>query len=132
MRDLAFMALGAATFIVIDIGIVEAVNYSTGCTGPFVKKVIALQNQQPGEIVFYKVHADGDAIKFMANLDKPIKPRFIKSPESILMCKEPAYFIAADKDLADLPKDVAQHVKYLDSGKIGHKNYVVFNISEAL
>ncbi|MDO8303452.1 MAG: hypothetical protein Q7T18_09440, partial [Sedimentisphaerales bacterium] len=107
-------------------------NYRRDRTVPFVAKVLALQSQRPGDIVFYKIGSDSEAIKFMAAIDKPIKPQFINSPEAILSCKEPAYFIAMDKDFADLPKDVAPHIKRLDSGKIGHDDCVIFNIYGSL
>jgi 4-amino-4-deoxy-L-arabinose transferase-like glycosyltransferase len=128
MRDLALMAAGAATFIVIRVCIERPIGYSSNRTKPFVQMVETLQREKQGGIVFYKITADGDAIKFMVNLDKPIKPQFINSPEAILNCKEPAYFTSTDKDFADLPKDVAQHVKRLAGGKIGGDDCVVFTL----
>ena len=97
VRDLTFMAIGAATFIIITVCIEKPISYSHNRTRPFVEKVETLQRQKQGEIVFYKITADGEAIKFMVNLDKPIKPQFINSPEAILNCKEPAYFIAKER-----------------------------------
>jgi hypothetical protein len=120
------MTVGAATFIIINMCIEEPVSYSHNHTKPFVEKVETLQRQKQAEIVFYRISADGDAIKFMVNLDKPVKPQFINSPEAILNCKEPAYFISTDKDFADLPKDVAQHLKRLAGGKIRGEDCVVF------
>jgi 4-amino-4-deoxy-L-arabinose transferase-like glycosyltransferase len=126
-RDFVFMAIGTLTFILIIGGIEEPLNYSSRRTLPFVEKVESLRKQNPGDIVFYKIEADGEAIKFMANLDKPIKPQFINSPEDILNYKEPVYFIAMDEDLDNLPKETAQHIKRLDTGKISRKDCTVFN-----
>jgi hypothetical protein len=131
-KEVAMMSIGIATFIGITIGIAEPINFDSYRTGPFVEKVVTLQKQQPGDIVFYKISADGDAIKFMANLDKPIKPQFINSPEAIVSCKELLYFIAREKDFADLPKEVARHIKRLDSGQIGNDDCVIFNIGGSL
>jgi hypothetical protein len=91
-----------------------------------VEKVETLQKQNQGDLVFYKIGADAEAIKFMANLDKPVKPQFIKSPEAILGYTVPVYFISKQEEFANLPKDVAQHVKILANGSIGGDNCVVF------
>ncbi len=132
MRDLVFTAVGTLTFIVIVVGIAEPIDYSRERTLPFVEKVESLRNRKPGDIVFYKINADSEAIKFMANLDKPINPQFINSPEAILNCKVPAYFIAMDKDFDALPQNIAQRLEQLDNGKIGVDDCVVFSICGSL
>jgi 4-amino-4-deoxy-L-arabinose transferase-like glycosyltransferase len=125
-RDLGLMIIGAVTFNIIIVCIGEPVEYDLNKSRPFVEKVETLQRQNQGDLVFYKISADGAAIKFMINLDKPVEPQFIRSPEAILNCKEPAYFISKEKDFADLPKDVAQHIRHLASGKIGRDDCVIF------
>ncbi len=126
MRDLAVMAVGTVTFIVIVVGINEPINYRHSSTKPFVAKVEALRSQQSGDVVFYKVSSDGEAIKFMANLDEPLKPRFIHDAEDILNFQIPTYFIAMKDDFDALPKNVTPHIKRLDSGKIGRDDCIVF------
>lgn len=129
-REMALAAVGAATFVGILVGIAEPITYHRERTGPFVAKVLALQSQRPGDIVFYKISADSDAIKFMVNLDKPVRPDFIDAPEAILNCKVPAYFIAREKDFARLPQAVAQKVNVVDRGTISHGASVVFTRSD--
>jgi 4-amino-4-deoxy-L-arabinose transferase-like glycosyltransferase len=126
MRDLAFMAVGTVTFIVIVVGINEPINYYLNITKPFVAKVEALRSQQPGEVVFYKINADSEAIKFTANLDKPFNPRFINDAEDILNFQIPTYFIAMKDDFDALPKNVKPHINRLDSGKISRDDCIVF------
>jgi len=126
MRDLAFMAVGTVTFIVIVVGIEEPINYNRNRTKPFVAKVEALRSQQSGEVVFYNINADGEAIKFMANLDKPLEPRFIRDAEDILDFQIPAYFITMKDDFDALPTNVMQQIKLLYSGKIGHDDCIIF------
>ena len=126
-RELALAAVGVLTFIFIVVDIEEPISYSNNRTRPFVEKIISMQKQQQGDIVFYKITADGDAIKFMVNLDKPLIPQFVKTPEALLAFKTPAYFIAAKNNFDALPKD---HVKLLDSGKISGDDCVVFTLFE--
>ncbi len=129
--EFAFVAIAAVMFIVIKIGITDVRNFNRNRTRPFVQKVISLQKQQPGEIAFYKIGSDSDAIKFMANLDKPILPKFANSPETILSYNEPVYFISTNKDFIDLPEYVAHHVRELDHGKIDNTECVIFKIEES-
>jgi 4-amino-4-deoxy-L-arabinose transferase-like glycosyltransferase len=125
-RDLVLTTIGAVTLVIITVCIEEPIACDLDGTRPFVEKVETLQKQNQGDLVFYKIGADKEAIKFMVNLDKPVKPQFIKSPEAILSYRVSVFFISREEDFADLPKDVAQHVKLLASGKIGGDNYVVF------
>lgn len=122
--ELALMFIGGTAFIGMIIGIVEPINYSRNRTGPFVQMVASLQRSESRGIVFYKMNPDGDAIKFMVNLDKPIKPQFIRSPKAVLNCKEQAYFIALEKDFDVLPPD---RVHVLGRGKIGHTDCIIFD-----
>jgi 4-amino-4-deoxy-L-arabinose transferase-like glycosyltransferase len=130
LHQMVLTSIGAATFIIIVIGIEEPISYTRDSTGPFVQKVEALQKQKPGELVFYKISRDGEAIKFMVNLDKPVTPQFVKSPDALLGVKEPAYFIAMKKDFNALPDDVAQRVKIVASGTISHEDTVVFTLPD--
>ena len=124
--DLAFMAIGTVTFIVIVIGISEPINYYHSKTKPFVAKLEALQSRQVREVVFYKINADSEAIKFMANLDKPFKPCFIYDAKDIINYSIPVYFIAIRDDFNTLPNDILPYIRRLDSGKIGRDDCVVF------
>jgi len=97
-KEVALMSIGLAAFIGITVGIADPIKYNSDRTGPFVAKVLLMQSQRPGDIVFFKIGADDEAIKFMAALDKPIKPRFIKSAEDIAGLRISAYFIAMKKE----------------------------------
>ena len=125
-KDIALMAVGTLTFIITVICIIEPIDYYHRNTRPFVEKVEALQAVKSGEIVFYKIGADSEAVKFMANLDKPIKPQFISIPDDILKYHQPAYFIALKSDFEQLPENIKSRMKLLNIGKIGHDDCVVF------
>ncbi len=126
IRDLAYIAVGTVTFILIIVGINEPINYYYNNTKPFVAKIETLRFQQPGEIIFYKIYPNSEAIRFMANLDEQLNPRFIRDAEDILDFQIPAYFIALKDDFYALPKNVTSHIKRLDSGKIGRDDCIVF------
>ena len=126
IRDVAYTAIGTVTFILIIVGINEPINYYYNNTQPFVAKVETLRSQQPSEIIFYKIYPNSEAIKFMVNLDKPIKPHFICDANDIINYSIPAYFIALKDDFDTLPNDILPCTKCLDSGKIGRDDCVIF------
>jgi len=118
--------IATLAFIIFNIGIVEPVSYSFEKTKPLVHKVENLLNQHPGRLVFYRVGPDGEDIKFMANMNRLIKPYFIQSPQAILNYQHSAYFITKQSEYTQLPKPIAQHIQLLLKGTIGHQQCVVF------
>jgi 4-amino-4-deoxy-L-arabinose transferase-like glycosyltransferase len=126
-QDIALAAVGAAVFIIVNIGIVEPVSLAVESTKPFVEKVKSLQKEQPGEIAFYQIGPDAEDIKFMVNYNKPVKPIFIQKAENLLRQPSQVYFIALQKGFNNLPEKIAQRMQVQFYGKIGHKDCVVFS-----
>ncbi len=126
-RDFTFLAVGTITFIILMIYIAEPIDNYHNNAGPLAAQIEALQSKQAGEVVFYRIDADGEAIKFMANFDMPLKPQFINNPDYILNFHTPAYFIALKEDFEDLPENITARIKLLDIGKIGRNDCVVFS-----
>ena len=125
-KDFALLIVGTITFIIVMICIIEPVDYYHSSTNPFASKIKILQSQEPGQVVFYKIGADSEAIKFMANYDMPLKPRFINNPEDMLDFNFPVYFIAMKGDYETVPKNITTHIRLLDFGKIGHDECAIF------
>ncbi len=127
-RDMATMAIAVAAFITIYVGIAQPINLALETTRPFVARVKLLQEDRPGDIVFYRIGPDGEDIKFMVNYDKPLKPAFLISPEELLDSRQYSYFITRDRDFDGLPDDVKSCTKVHIKGKIGHRACTVFTI----
>jgi 4-amino-4-deoxy-L-arabinose transferase-like glycosyltransferase len=125
VKEAMFLAMGVFVFVGIIVGVEEPIGYGRDRTRPFVEQIKALQSKQPAEIVFYKISADGDAIKFMVNIDKPLKPQFVKTPETLFSVRMPAYCIAEQNNFDALPQD---RVKHIASGRINGDDCVVFTL----
>ncbi len=125
-HEFAFLSIGILTFMGSLIFIAEPIDNYHNSTSSLVAKIETLCSQEAGEIVFYRIHPDGQAIKFMANFDAPIQPRFITKPNDILDLNMPAYFIALKEDFESLPENIMQHVKLIDFNKIGRDDCVIF------
>lgn len=128
VRDLALIAIGAVAFNAFNILIVESIYYGRETTKPFVKKVESLQKRQEGEIVFYRIGPDAEDIKFLVNMERLVRPAFIKQPEEIASFPRRAYFIARENNFAQLPPEVLGRIRLLLRGKIGHRECVVFTL----
>ncbi len=127
-RDMATMAIAVAAFITICVGIAQPINLALETTQPFVARVKLLQEERPGDIVFYRIGPDGEDIKFMANYDEPPKPAFAASPEELMDSRQYSYFITEQHDFDGLPDDVKSRTKVRIEGKIGHRACIVFTI----
>lgn len=121
------MSTGVLAFIIFSIGIIDPFIYNRELTKPFVEKVENLIKAKPGIIAFYKIGPDAEDIKFVVNMKYPVKPEFVTTAQNLLLCNTNTYFIASQKDFGDLPNDIAQKMKILFYGKIGHENCVVFS-----
>jgi len=113
-------------FIFSNICILEPINYAIEKTQPFVQAIKTLQARQYHPFVFYKIGPDAEDIKFMVNLNQPIKPIFIQNQSVLLHYQKPVYFIALLSDFSQLPQD--SRIQVLYKGKIGHRKSVIFRL----
>ncbi len=126
----ALLGVGLATFMTLNIFMVEPITVSLNRVQPFVEQVIA-HRAAAQAIVFYRLGPDAEDVKFMVALDKPLQPLFVETPEQLLSMQSPALFIAKQDDFDALPADVRQHFVVLVTGKIGHRACVAFSAVKA-
>ena len=127
-RDLALLAVGAAVVVVVTVGVAGPVSFSLEQTGPFVRKVEALQAEKPGDVVFFRVGPDGEDIKFMVNLSRPARTQFVTDLDAIANPRETHYIIAKEEVFRSLPADADRRIRVQLRGRIGHKDFVVFTL----
>jgi 4-amino-4-deoxy-L-arabinose transferase-like glycosyltransferase len=129
--DSGLRSLGicAAVFAIVSIGVVDPINYSQERTKPFVGQVEALQERQPGDIVFFRMGPDQEDIKFAANASKPIEPRFIRSFDELKQSGRGDYIVAEEPVFQSLPAEIGNRARSLLRGKIGHESVVVFTLA---
>ena len=125
-RDMYLLAVGVATYIVVHIGVASPIAASLERTGPFVRQVEALQEKVPGTISFFQVGPDAEDIKFMANLAKPLEPRFVSSIEALWNTPGTHYVITKESVFRSMPADEGRPMRVLVRGRIGHKDFVAF------
>lgn len=119
------LVVGAAAFVTIYIYIVQPINIEFNQGKSFVMQVEAIR--QPGQaLVFYKIGPDGEDIKYMVALDKPLQPQFVQTPAELLAYQSPAVFIAAKKQFFALPVLLQAHFKMLADGQLGHLPAIAF------
>jgi 4-amino-4-deoxy-L-arabinose transferase-like glycosyltransferase len=127
-RDLVLLASAAVVFAVVTVGIVEPICYSREKTRPFVSQVEALEDKDPGPVVFFRVGPDAEDIKFMANLSKPCDLRFADSLDAPAGSPGTPYVITTEKVFDTIAADDRRPMRVLVRGKIGHKDFVVLTL----
>jgi hypothetical protein len=113
-------------FVIVIIGLTDPTNYDLEKTGPFVRRVEAMQADHPGDIVFLDMGPDQEDVKFVANASKPIEPHFAASSADLEQWTGGPYIITDEQAFQALPPDIAGRAHLLLRGKIGHENCVVF------
>lgn len=123
-KDLSILGIGATTFIVLYIFLVQPTQIQLNQVKPFVLQVEMLR--QPGQnIVFYQIGPDGADIKFMVALDKPIQPDFLEQPQELVNYTKPGVFIFRKESFIALPKNIQNQFTVLMMDKLGHLPCIV-------
>jgi hypothetical protein len=125
-RDLCLLAVGAATFVIVHIGMAGPIIYSLERTSPFIRQVEAMREKAPGTVTFFRVGPDSEDVKFMANLSRPLEPQFASSIETLRDTPGTHYVITKEAVFRSLPVDESRPMRVLVRGRIGHKDFVAF------
>jgi 4-amino-4-deoxy-L-arabinose transferase-like glycosyltransferase len=128
--DLATLAVAVAAFVALNVGIADPIRYGLERTRPFVSQVETLYEKNPGTLVFFRVGPDAEGIKFMANLSKPLVPRFLYSFDELQELPGTLYIIAKEQMFQTLPADDAGQMRVLGRGKIGHADFVILTLDK--
>jgi len=124
-QPIIILSVALLTLFILNIFIFDAVGYQSEKTQPFTQQVARLA---PRPIVFYYIGPDAEDIKFMVNFNRPIKLHFIHewAPNQLFSYQKPVYFIALQEDFDRIPKQITKHFNVILTGKIGHRDCVVF------
>ena len=123
---MAAIGIAVFAFVIINIGIVEPVTATLESSKPFAEKMMSLQRERQGQIIFYQTGPDAEDIKFAASYGRAFKPTFIDNPQDLLNQSSHTYFISKRTAFDDLPAKIAQKMHLEYCGKIGHRDCVIF------
>ncbi|MEJ2701390.1 MAG: glycosyltransferase family 39 protein [Sedimentisphaerales bacterium] len=115
-------------FIALYVWVISPMTFSRESTRPFAERLDSLLPAGPATIAFYRIGPDGDDIKLMANVSKPVTPVFIGDAEQLLQQPPQTYFVARDVYFDALPDNIVQKAHVRFHGKIGHRDCVVFSL----
>jgi len=129
-NKLVIIAVAVLSFVVFNIWIIGPLMFNHERTGLFVKKVESLLQSQPGKTVFYRMGPNAEDVKFMVNINRPIKPTFLNNEEGLLQQVPTTYLISRQKVFERLPAGISRKMQVQFWGKIGHTDCVVFSPEE--
>jgi 4-amino-4-deoxy-L-arabinose transferase-like glycosyltransferase len=117
---------GVAAFWLILTGLREPIFSHIEQVKPFVLQVECRRApEQP--LVFYQIGPDQEDIKYMANCERPLVPRFVQTVEELLT-QAGSLMIARANRFAKLPPEVATRLEVLYEGRLGHKTCLLFRL----
>ncbi len=122
---LAAMAIAAAVFVTLRIGILDPIHYSLERTKPFVGQVEALYEKGPRALVFFRIGPDAEDVRFMVNLSEPLTPRFLQSFDELRDLPGGSYVLMNEQVFRSMPRVNADQMRLRGRGKIGHKDFVI-------
>ncbi|MEK6731798.1 MAG: glycosyltransferase family 39 protein [Pseudomonadota bacterium] len=124
-QPIVILSAALLTLFILNIFIFDAVSYQSEKTQPFTQQVARLA---PRPIVFYFIGPDAEDIKFMVNFNRPVQLHFIQewAPNQLFSYQKPVYFIALQENFDRIPKQITKHFNVILTGKIGHRDCVVF------
>jgi len=128
-KEMGLLAVGLGTYFLLNVLVANPIDNAREQTRPFVESVETLNANSPGQVVFFRVGPDADAIKFMANRTEPIEPQFVQSLDSFWETKDRYYVITKEEVFQSLPAIEAARIKPLVRGRIGHHDFVAFSFT---
>lgn len=124
--ELTALTVAAATFMVINIGLIEPINLDLNRTRVFVHHIEDVRHQQQAQLVFYRGGTDGSAIKYLINMPNEETPLFINQPEELLKFGQKTFFITDADYFSRLSPNLVKTITIVARGKVGHDPFVVF------
>jgi len=123
-RRFLSLLFAALSLLIINVGILENLNYQSEQTKPFVSTIYKIYQKHPKPIVFYQMGPDAEDIKVALNWPVHLQPKFIFNLKQLKQYKASAYFVSEQKPFWKFKKTL--NVKPLAFGLAGHKHSVMF------
>ncbi len=130
-REAARMAVTAATLVILTLGYSSPAYYARQRSGPFIQQVSAVLVREQIDLAFYRVPKDGLAVAFMANLGRPIHPRFLSSLDALAGVKTDEGIIVKEEDFSRLPEPIRRAFRILVRGRLDKEKCLLIGRKES-
>lgn len=125
-HPLRVLALGAASFWVVLVFIIQPVNVSMNRVTPFVQQVLQ-QLPEHSQLAFYQMDRDSEAIQWMLAAPASFQPLFIEN----LAVSHSVWLLTTQNLFDQLPQASKDQFTVVQTGYLGHRPMVVFRWKEA-
>ena len=126
MRETAVLFIAALSFVVLEIMMIEPIEFYIDRTHEFVTAIEAERVKSHAALVFYKENPDGLPIKYLINMPKRENPIFISNESELTAFSSPAFFVTSVNYFMALPVPLLDKLHIVGSEKVGHNRVVVF------
>ncbi|NOY53092.1 MAG: hypothetical protein GXP58_05655 [Deltaproteobacteria bacterium] len=117
-REAARMAVTTVTLILLTLCYSSPAYYARLESGPFIRAVSRELVRTKADLAFYRIPKDGLAVTFMANLGRPIYPRFLSTPDQLAGTGRDDRIIIKEEDFSRLPEGLRRDFSILVRGRL--------------
>lgn len=133
LSRVALLSLIAALALwLVNLFAVEPALLQVRDTAGFVRQVEALRRSQPAPLALLGMTKDGQAIKYLANVDYDLKPIFVRDEAEIQAFNHPTYLMAEDRDVVRLAPALSANEKPVLRGRFDNHSVSLFFITPSL
>ena len=122
-KPLRVLTLGALSFWVVIVFVIDPVTISLNRVTPFVSQVLR-QLPLDHRIAFYQMNRDGEAIQFQLAAGTSVQPLFVQT--LTVPHAENLWFITTEKLYQSQTPSFLSQVSIIQEGRLGHQKVVVF------
>ncbi len=118
--------LAAFSIWLCVVGVVEPVRAQVHDTAAFVAHVEAQRAARPGALVLLDMAKDGEAIKYIVNVQSDVRPIFAGTAADLETVARPCYVVVGDSDLARLAPAVLNDDARVLHTRFGGRKFSAF------
>jgi 4-amino-4-deoxy-L-arabinose transferase-like glycosyltransferase len=117
--------VAALALWLVNLLAVEPVLLQTRDTATFVQQAEALRRAQPAPLALFGMLKDGQAIKYMVNIDYDLQPIFVRDADELAALPLPVYLMIDNRELPKLPAALQARLQPVLQGHFDNRVYSV-------
>jgi len=128
-KEMVAFFIGIAAFFSIHILIIEPVNQQLNQSYALVQEIEQKRSVMHAGLGFFQLDPDALPIKYLAQLEKPVRPIFIHQESELFAAPTPMVFITKASVWERLPEETKRRLVVVKQDDLGHTPVVIFCVN---
>ena len=125
-KEMVAFVIGIAAFFSIHVLLVEPVNQQLNQSYALVQEIEQKRAVMHAGLGFFQLEPDALPIKYMAQLEKPVRPIFMHQESELFAAPTPMIFITKASAWKRLPEETKRRLVVMKQDDLGHAPVVIF------